>query len=64
MRLLHAHRLVACRCVMVDDSLDNLHTARRLGMKTVWVTESICAPAWIDASVRHLRRLPRLLHLL
>ena len=64
MRLLHAHRLVASRCIMVDDSLDNLHTARRLGMKTVWVTESICAPAWIDASVRHLHRLPRLLHLL
>ena len=63
-RLLHAHRLVASRCVMVDDSLENLHTARRLGMKTVWVTESICAPAWVDASVRHLYRLPRLLHLL
>ena len=63
-RLLHAHRLVASRCVMVDDSLENLHTARRLGMKTVWVTESICAPAWVDASVCHLYRLPRLLHLL
>lgn len=63
-RLLHSHRLVASRCVMVDDSLENLHTARRLGMKTVWVTETICAPAWVDASVRHLYRLPRLLHLL
>jgi putative hydrolase of the HAD superfamily len=61
-RLMHAQGLVAARCVMVEDSLDNLRTARRLGMKTVWVTESRCAPAWVDASVRHLFRLPRLLH--
>jgi putative hydrolase of the HAD superfamily len=64
LRLMHAHRLVASRCVMVEDSLENLRTARRLGMKTVWVTESNHAPAWVDASVRHLFRLPRLLHLL
>ena len=64
LRLMHAHRLVASRCIMVEDSLENLRTARRLGMKTVWVTESNCAPAWLDASVRQLFRLPRLLHLL
>ena len=61
-RLMHAHRLVASRCIMVEDSLENLRTAKRLGMKTVWVTESNCAPAWVDASVRQLYRLPRLLH--
>jgi putative hydrolase of the HAD superfamily len=62
LRLMHAHRLVASRCVMVEDSLENLRTAKRLGMKTVWVTEANCAPSWVDASVRHLFRLPRLLH--
>ena len=62
LRLMHAHRLVASRCIMVEDSLENLRTARRLGMKTVWVTESNHAPAWVDVSVRHLFRLPRLLH--
>ena len=61
-RLIHHHGLVATRCVMVEDSLDNLRTARRLGMKTVLVTDSKCAPAWVDVSVRHLFRLPRLLH--
>ncbi|HEX4984448.1 MAG TPA: pyrimidine 5'-nucleotidase [Burkholderiales bacterium] len=61
-RLLHEHGLDASRCIMVEDSLDNLRTARRLGMKTVWVTASGWAPAWVDASVRHLHRLPRLLH--
>ena len=64
LRLLHTHRLVASRCVMVEDSLENLRTAKRLGMKTVWITESRCAPAWVDASVKHLFRLPRLLHML
>ena len=64
LRLMHTHRLVASRCIMVEDSLENLRTARRLGMKTVWVSESNCAPAWVDATVRQLYRLPRLLHLL
>ncbi|MEO8165465.1 MAG: pyrimidine 5'-nucleotidase [Betaproteobacteria bacterium] len=62
LRLLHKHRLAATRCVMVEDTLDNLRTAKRLGMKTVWVTETGCAPAWVDVSVRHLFRLPRQLH--
>ncbi len=62
LRLMHAHRLVASRCIMVEDSLENLRTAKRLGMKTVWVGESNCAPAWVDANVRQLVRLPRLLH--
>lgn len=62
LRLMHEHGLMAARCIMVEDSLDNLRTARRLGMKTVWVTESEYAPAWVDVSVRHLFRLPRLLH--
>ena len=64
LRLMHAHRLVPSRCVMVEDSLENLRTARRLGMKTVWVSQSNCAPVWVDACVRQLHRLPRLLHLL
>ena len=48
--------------VWIFDLDNTLHTARRLGMKTVWVTESNCGPAWVDAKVRHLFRLPRLLH--
>ncbi|HEV8647368.1 MAG TPA: pyrimidine 5'-nucleotidase [Burkholderiales bacterium] len=63
-RLLRTHRLQASRCIMVEDSLENLRTAKRLGMKTVWVDQSSRAPAWVDANVRHIVRLPRLLHLL
>ena len=63
-RLLRMHRLLAARCIMVEDSLENLRTAKRLGMKTVWVDQSSRAPAWVDANVRNIVRLPRLLHLL
>jgi putative hydrolase of the HAD superfamily len=63
-RLLRTHRLQASRCIMVEDSLENLRTAKRLGMKTVWVDQSSRAPTWVDANVRHISRLPRLLHLL
>lgn len=62
--LLRAHRLIPSRCIMVEDSLENLRTAKRLRMKTVWVDASHRAPAWLDARVRHVTRLPRLLHLL
>ena len=37
LRLLRKHRLRPRRCVMVEDSLANLKTAKRLGMSTVWV---------------------------
>ena len=37
MRLLRRHRIRAAQCVMVEDSLENLQAAKRLGMRTVWV---------------------------
>lgn len=64
LRLLRAHRLNPARCIMVEDSLENLRTAKRLGMKTVWVDESSRAPTWVDANIRHIVRLPGLLRLL
>ena len=53
-KLLNAHRLEAARCVMVEDSLSNLFAARRLGMKTIWVTRELNQPNWVDARVRRL----------
>jgi putative hydrolase of the HAD superfamily len=58
--LLRAHRLDPRRCVLVEDSADNLRTAKRLGMRTVWVSRSLKAPAYVDhklASVLGLKRL-------
>ena len=59
-RLLRAERVVPERAVMVEDSLDNLRTAKRLGMRTVWVTREARSPSWVDvkvASVGALRRI-------
>lgn len=61
LRLLNDHRLHAKRCVMVEDSLDNLRTAKRLGMGTVWIDPTVRSPSWVDVSIRHLRYLPRCL---
>lgn len=63
LRLMREHRLQPSRCIMVEDSLENLRTAKRLRMKTVWVDATSRAPAWVDVHVRHVVRLPRLLHL-
>ncbi len=59
LRLLSDHRLHAANCVMVEDNLDNLRTAKRLGMRTVWIDATPRSPSWIDVNIRHLRNLPR-----
>jgi putative hydrolase of the HAD superfamily len=61
LRLLRKHRLHPGRCVMVEDSLANLKTAKRLGMRTVWVGAAAKAPAHVDVSIRHVTHLPRML---
>ena len=45
------------RCVMVDDSADNLHQAKALGMKTVWFGAKSHALPFIDASVSNMAQL-------
>lgn len=59
LRLLARNRLRADRCIMVEDSLDNLRTAKRLGMTTVWVTRSARRPGYVDAAVRNVMDLRR-----
>jgi putative hydrolase of the HAD superfamily len=61
LRLCRANHLKPQRCIMVEDSLDNLRTASRLGMKTVWVTRAARAPGSVDVKVANLVQLPRLL---
>jgi putative hydrolase of the HAD superfamily len=61
LRLLRKHRLRPRRCVMVEDSLVNLRTAKRLGMRTVWVGGAAKAPAHVDVSIRHVAQLPHML---
>jgi putative hydrolase of the HAD superfamily len=59
--LLRTHRLIASRCVMVEDSRENLRPAKRLGMKTVWVTREARTPAYVDLKTASVLALPRLL---
>jgi putative hydrolase of the HAD superfamily len=61
LRLCRAHRLKPQRCIMVEDTLENLRTAGRLGMKTVWVTRESRAPGYVDVKVSSLSQLARML---
>lgn len=56
--LLHAERLDPRRCIMVEDSLANLVTAKKLGMKTVWVSTSYRRSPCVDAKIRSVTELP------
>lgn len=58
-RLLRQFRLQPERCVMVEDTAENLRTARRLGMRTVLVSPKPAKPAWVDFKVRSVLELPR-----
>lgn len=56
--LLTAERLDPRYCIMVEDTLDNLRPAKRLGMKTVWVSASSRSAPFVDVKVRHVTALP------
>ena len=46
--LLRDHGLQAKRCILVEDSIDNLRPAKGLGMRTVWISRSTRRPAHVD----------------
>ena len=57
--LLRQHHLSAQQCVMVEDSVDNLRTAKRLGMRTVWVGNALRKPVFVDVKIKDITELPR-----
>lgn len=59
LRLLRAERLDPRQCIMVEDSAANLVTAKRLGMKTVWVSTSLRQAPCVDVRVASALDLPR-----
>jgi putative hydrolase of the HAD superfamily len=59
LRLCQINRLKPRRCIMVEDSLENLRTAARLGMRTVWVSRAPKTPGCVDVKVANLAQLPR-----
>ena len=59
--LLRQYRLQGAQCVMVEDSAENLLTAKKLGMHTVWVSTAPSTPSHVDVKVRTVLDLPRVL---
>jgi len=58
--LLRNHHLDPHRCAFIDDALENLRAAHRLGMSTVWVSRERRRVPFVDLRVRSVVELPRL----
>ena len=56
--VLRRHRVPPRRCVMVEDSLENLQAAKRLGMRTVWVDAGSRNSPSVDVKIRDVMQLP------
>jgi putative hydrolase of the HAD superfamily len=59
-KLCRRNRIHARACIMVEDTLENLRTAKKLGMSTVWMARAAGIPGYVDFSIRSLLQLPRL----
>lgn len=57
--LLHAQRLRPEQCIMLEDSVVNLRTAKRLGMRTVLVGGGLRTPAYVDLRIPNILALRR-----
>ncbi len=57
--LLHAEHLNPRDCIMVEDSLPNLLAAKKLGMKTVWVSAGSRQSPYVDVKVKSVAELPK-----
>ena len=72
-RLLRKHGVAAQRCILVEDTLANLRSAKQVGMGTVWITgylrmadpigkaalpKMLKRPSFVDVKVKSLRQLP------
>lgn len=57
--LLAAERLNPRQCIMVEDSLPNLVSAKKLGMRTVLVSTGSRRAPYVDVTVRSVLDLPR-----
>jgi len=73
-KLMRKQGLDARRCILVEDTLANLRSAKALGMGTVWITQYLARadpaapqrplhrPAYVDVKLRSVRHLPARMH--
>ena len=59
LHLLRDFGLRPSRCIMVEDTAENLRTARRLGMRTVWISRSPAHHPYVDLRLPSVLQLPR-----
>lgn len=59
LRVLRAEGLDPRRCIMVEDTLPNLRTAKRLGMTSVWVDTGLRKPPYVDIRIGSVMALPQ-----
>jgi len=67
-KLIARRALNPARCVLIEDSRDNLKSAKQMGLKTVWITQYVnCNSAevkrfararFIDIKIRSVKKLP------
>ena len=57
--LLRQEALQPHQCIMVEDSLPNLRTAKKLGMRTVWVSTSSQQSPLVDVKITSVTQLPQ-----
>jgi len=50
-RMLHSIKAKASDCIMLEDSLPALMTAKRLGMKTIWISRRLHKPNFVDLRI-------------
>jgi len=76
-KLMRKHRLRPSQCILVEDTLANLKGAKKVGLRTAWVTQylkmadpigaarlpkALNRPAYVDVKVKSVRHLARRLH--
>ncbi len=67
-KILAKRRLSARHCVLVEDSRDNLRSAKQMGLKTVWITQyhpagtqyaqRFARARFIDIKIKSIKQLP------
>ena len=63
-KILTRQKLRAQRCILIEDTRDNLRTARQLGIKTVWVTQYLkdnkhfARGPFVDVKVHSVKQVP------
>ena len=53
-QLLRAIKAQAKDCIMLEDNLPALMTAKRMGMKTIWISKKLKKPNFVDLRINNV----------